>query len=199
MEKQKTKESARAKSKRLALHYMETLTEVARESFLILNADLKVLSANPIFYDTFKVTRAQTEGKFIYDLGNGQWDIPSLKDLLEKILPEKKIVENYEVKHVFPNIGEKTIQLNAQQVDSVQLIILALEDITNRKDLEEKTAERARELEAKVLDRTKELSARLKELESLNKTMIGRELKMVELKKEIVALKKLIPSNRNNG
>jgi hypothetical protein len=178
------------KSKKLAVHYMETLVEVARECFLILGADLKVIAANPIFYKTFRVGSEQTENKFIYDLGDGQWDIPALRSLLEKILPEKKTVKDYEVTHVFEAIGEKTMLLNASQIDSVQLIILAIEDITDRKQLEIKMAEYTKGLEGKVVERTRQLADRVKELESLNKTMVGRELKMVELKKEIEDLKK---------
>ncbi len=178
-------------SKEQALHYMKTLVDVARESFLILDADLRVVSANPIFYESFKVLREETENVFLYDLGNGQWNIPELKRLLEEILPEKKVVKNYDVTHVFETIGEKTILLNASQIDAVQLIILAMEDITERKELEKKMDEYTKRLEQKVQERTKELTVRIAELESLNKTMIGRELKMVELKNEVTDLKKL--------
>jgi PAS domain-containing protein len=114
---------------------METLIDVARECFLILDPELRVISANPIFYETFHVSEKQTENRFLYDLGNGQWNIPGLRSLLEKILPEKKIVKNYEVTHVFETIGEKVMLLNAREIDTVQLIILAIEDITPRKEL----------------------------------------------------------------
>lgn len=177
-------------SKALALHYFETLVDVARESFLILDADLRVISANPVFYKNFKVSAAETEKVFLYELGNGQWNISGLKKLLEEILPNKKVVRDYEVTHVFETIGKKTILLNARQIDTVQLIVLAMEDITEKKELETKLAEHASRLEIKVMERTKELAARITELETLNKTMIGREIKMVELKKEIGDLKK---------
>ncbi len=186
----KTKKAETKESQELALHYMKTLVEVAREAFLILDSDLRVISANPVFYTNFKVTPKQTEGVLLYKLGNGQWNIPELKTLLEKILPQKKIVRYYEVEHVFETIGKKTMSLNASQIDSVQLIILAIEDITERKNLEEKLAEYTKELEVKVAKRTEELASRIKDLESLNKNMVGRELKMVELKKEVERLKK---------
>ena len=192
MEDVKIKKSEEAESKEAALHYMKTLVDVARESFLILGADLRVISANPIFYKTFRVSSAETENKLLYELGNGQWNIPELKKLLEEILPKEKIVSDYEVTHVFEIIGKKTILLNASHIDSVQLIILALEDITVRKELEGKLAAYAKELEVKVGNRTRELADRVRELESLNKSMVGRELKMVELKKEIEDLQKQI-------
>jgi len=179
-------------SKELALHYMKTLVDVARESFLILDADLRVVEANPIFYKVFRVTPKQTVDKLLYKLGNGQWDIPELKKLLEEILPKKKSVNDYEVEHVFEAIGRKTMLLNARQIDSVQLIILAIEDFTVRKGLEEKLAEYTKGLEGQVAERTKELGNKIKELESTNKSMVGRELKMVELKKEIADLKKQV-------
>jgi len=123
--------------KELALHYMQTLVDVARESFLILDHDFRVISANPTFYDVFRVSPKETEGKLLYNLGDGQWDIPELRTLLGEILPENKIVKNYEVRHNFPAIGEKTMLLNARQIDTVQLIVLAIEDITTKKNLEE--------------------------------------------------------------
>ncbi|MEK7622197.1 MAG: hypothetical protein AAB415_03385 [Patescibacteria group bacterium] len=101
-------------------------------------------------------------------------------------------MKDYQVTHVFETIGGKTILLNARQIDSVQLIILAMEDITDRKNLEGKLTEYTHKLEGKVMERTKELVERVKELESMNKTMVGRELKMVELKKEIENLKKQV-------
>lgn len=132
------------KSKELALHYMKTLVDVARESFLILDSRLTVVEANPTFYETFKVTPAETIGQLLYKLGNGQWDIPELKKLLEEILPEKKEVRDYEVTHTFETIGTKTIVLNAKQIDSLILIILALQDVTERRIFEAKLSTSAK-------------------------------------------------------
>ena len=184
-----TKPVTFSESKALALHYMQPLMEIARESFLILDSNLKVIFANPIFYQTFQVGIAQTENIYLYELGNGQWNIPELKNLLEKILPEKKTVTNYEVDHNFETIGRKVMQLNARQLDSSQLIILAIEDITVRKELEQKLSDTVKRLEVEVADRTAELTKRIAELESMNKNMVNRELKMIELKKEIEDLK----------
>jgi len=187
-------------SREVALHYMETLVDVARESFLILNPDLRVISANPVFYQNFQVTPTQTENALLYELGNGQWNIPELRKLLGEILPKKSVVRNYEVDYVFETIGRRTMVLNARQIDTVQLIVLAIEDITARKELEKKLAGFAKDQEVKIAERTKELAERVKELEILNKTMTGRELKMVELKKEIEKLKKLVKNgNGKNG
>jgi len=185
-------------SKEVALHYMKTLVDVARESFLILDPKLKVIEGNPTFYQNFKVSPEETENVLLYKLGNGQWNIPELKKLLEEILPEKKEVRDYEVEHIFEIIGRKTIILNAKQIDSVQLIILAMEDITIRKSLEKQVSEYIKKLEIKVNDRTKELSRKVKELESLNKSMVGRELKMIELKIDIEALKRPIKNGNDN-
>jgi hypothetical protein len=198
MENSKIKQGEPAEAKKLAIHYMETLIDVARESFIILDPGLRVISANPIFYETFRVSAKETENQFLYNLGNGQWNIPELKSLLEKILPEKKIVKNYEVTHIFETIGGKTMLLNAREIDTVQLIILAIEDITPRKELEGKLAEYTKGLESKVAERTEELDKRVQELEALNKTMIGREVKMVDLKKEIEDLKKLVEDGNDN-
>ena len=117
-------------------------------------------------------------------------------------MPQKKVVNNYEVTHSFEAIGERTILLNARQIDSVQLIILALEDVTDRKQIEREKAQYTELLEAKVGERTAALTKQIEELASLNKSMIGRELKMVELKKENEALKKRVKNGngkRKNG
>lgn len=189
-------------SKELAAHYMTTLIDVARESFLILDSDMRVVSANPTFYSVFRILQKETENKLLYELGNGQWNILELRELLEKILPNQKTVKNYEVKHFFEKIGEKIMLLNARQIDSVELIVLAIEDITDNKILENKLANYTRDFKIKIAERTKELAGRIKELELLNKSMVGRELKMIELKEEIVKLKKVFRngnSKNSNG
>ncbi len=193
MNSSKAKKGGSKESQELALHYMKTLVEVARESFLILDSDLRVVSANPTFYQNFQVSPEQTENVFLYELGNGQWNIPILKSLLEEILPMKKVVKDYEVKHTFQKIGKKTILLNARQIDidTAHMIVLAMEDITVRKELERKLAEYTTELELKVLERTREIADRVKDLESLNNAMVGRELKMIDLKKEFEAYKSI--------
>ncbi len=115
--------------KKLLVYYKE-ITETTREPFIILDKDLYVVTANQAFYRKFKVRKKDTEGKLIYELGDSQWDAPELRELLENILPTHKVLNNYEVTHDFPKIGHKTMLLNARQVDSKQLILLAMEDIT---------------------------------------------------------------------
>jgi len=171
-------------------HYLQALIETIRGPFLIMDSSLRVVEANETFYQTFKVNTQETEGKLVYELGNGQWNIPALKKLLEDILPAKKMVKDYEVDHKFPTIGDKIMLLNANQIDSLQLILLAIEDITGARDLEKKLAEYTKDLEVKIAERTEQLAARVQELEELNQSMVGREMKMVELKKEIEELKK---------
>ena len=194
----KNNKSIAKSDKETALHYMKTLVDVARESFLILDSDLEVISGNSVFYQTFQASPKQTENTSLYKLGNGQWDIPELKKLMEDILPSKKTVKDYKVVYNFETIGRKTMVLNARQIDSVQLIILAIEDITVKQELEEKLAKHAEELAVKVEERTKELSDKVKELEKSNKIMVDRELKMVELKNEIANLKKRVNSGNGN-
>lgn len=190
-------EKLEAAQRELVLHYMKTLVDVARESILILDFNFKVLSANPIFYETFQVSPKETENRFIFELGDHQWDIPKLKELLSKILPDKKIMKDFEVNHKFQTIGERTMLLNARQIDSVQLIIVAIEDITERKKLEEKLACYADDLKTALFDKTEDLTSRLKQLGSMNKVMVGRETKMVELKKEIEKLRELLGKCQN--
>jgi two-component system CheB/CheR fusion protein len=118
--------------------YAEGIVRTVREPLLMLNDDLRVVSANPSFYRTFEVTSQEIEGQLLYDLGNRQWDIPALRQLLEEILPKNTQVEDFQVEHEFPRIGRKRMLLNARRIEREkghkQLILLAIEDATNRKD-----------------------------------------------------------------
>lgn len=131
----------RLKVEKEAREYAEEIIATVREPLLVLDINLKVLLANKVFYQIFKVNPEETIGRFIYDLGNGQWDIPKLRRLLENILPKKNIFEDYEVKHSFETIGEKTMLLNARCIPrppkKPQIILLAIEDITVRKGKED--------------------------------------------------------------
>jgi signal transduction histidine kinase len=118
------------------LSYYKEITETIREPFIILTKDLYVVSANLAFYKKFKVTKKETEGRRMYELGDNQWDAPELRELLERILPKRRVLNDYEITLDFPLLGQKTMLLNARQVDSKQLILLAVEDISAQKMLQ---------------------------------------------------------------
>ena len=131
----------------------EDIIETIRESLLVLDQDLRVVTVSRSFYEVFKVKPEETVGQLIYDLGNKQWDIPRLRDLLEKILPENDSFDDYEVEHDFTTIGKRTMLLNARQIERAmgkeRIILLAIEDITERKEIEaglEKAHEELKEL-----------------------------------------------------
>jgi signal transduction histidine kinase len=115
------------------LVYYKEITETVREPFIILTNELYVVSANRAFYKKFKVSKKETEGRRMYELGENQWDSPELRELLEHILPKRRILNAYEITLDFPLLGRRTMLLNARQVDSKQLILLAVEDITTQK------------------------------------------------------------------
>jgi PAS domain S-box-containing protein len=122
--------------------YSESIINTVREPLIILDQDLRVVTASRSFYEVFKVKAEETVGQFIYDLGNKQWNIPKLRELLETILPQKATFDNYEVEHDFAGIGRRIMLLNARQIEQVmgkeRIILLAIEDITEqkRKDVE---------------------------------------------------------------
>lgn len=178
----------------VAWTYITTVVNTLREPFLILDQDLRIISANKTFYAVFHVTAKETEGKLVYNLGNGQWDIPKLKILLEDILPKNSHFEDFKVEHHFPTIGLKVMLLNARRIythhEERPIMLLAMEDITKQKQLEDQLKDYTKNLTVEVARRTTELEARVKELERLNKIMVGREMKMIELKAELKKLKK---------
>jgi two-component system CheB/CheR fusion protein len=125
----------------LARQYAENIVSTVRDPLVVLDSDLRIVSANRSFYENFKVNPTETEGKSLYELGDRQWDNPDLRRLLEEILPEKSIITDFELTHAFPTIGQRVMLLNARKVVAEQhgksFILLAIEDITERKRLEE--------------------------------------------------------------
>jgi len=125
----------------------EGIVETIREPLLVLDRDLRVVTASRSFYEFFKVKPEETLGQFIYDLGDKQWDISKLRELLETILPQQIAFDNYEVEHDFVTIGRRTLLLNARQIErevgKERIILLAIEDITERKKYEEKIQQMA--------------------------------------------------------
>ncbi|MDP2886583.1 MAG: chemotaxis protein CheB [Ignavibacteria bacterium] len=123
------------------LEFAESIINTVREPLIALDQDLRVVTASRSFYEVFKVKPEETVGQLIYDLGNKQWDIPKLRELLETILPQKTTFDNYEVEHDFTTIGRRIMLLNARQIQRVlgkeRIILLAIEDITERKRAEE--------------------------------------------------------------
>jgi two-component sensor histidine kinase/PAS domain-containing protein len=128
----------------------EKIVDTVREPLLVLHEDLRVQSANLSFYDAFNAEPAQTEGRMVYEVGNGQWDIPELRRLLSEILPNDGFFEDFEVQHEFPGIGHRVMLLNARRVDHLQLILLAIEDITERKRAEQEREMLVAELNHRV-------------------------------------------------
>jgi PAS domain-containing protein len=120
-----------------ARDFAEGVIATLREPILVLNQDLKVISANSSFYRTFEAHPESTEGRFIYDLGNRQWDIPGLRELLEKIIPENGVFEDYAVEQTFPTIGFRKMLLNARKIAPGKagkaLILLAIEEATEKR------------------------------------------------------------------
>jgi PAS domain S-box-containing protein len=148
---------------KVLLGYANSIIATLREPFLVLDKNLQVISANRVFYATFKVTKKDTIGRLLPDLGNRQWNIPKLLKLLKEIIQEKKAVEDYEVEHKFEHIGQRVMLLNAlhlrvpkkiaaiiaagvrkeeeEEEEEEELILLAIEDITERKRLQEELKE----------------------------------------------------------
>jgi PAS domain S-box-containing protein len=116
------------------------IVETVREPLLVLDSELRIIFANRSFYRFFKVTSKETSDQHLYDLGNRQWNIPKLRELLERILPEKESVEDFEVEHSFQTIGTKIMLLNARQIylkkHASRLILLAIIDATDRIEAE---------------------------------------------------------------
>lgn len=117
-----------------ALAYGNDIIATLREPFLVLDAELRVKSASRSFYDSFHVSKEDTENHLVYDLGNGQWDIPALRKLLDEVLTRNQSIHDFEVEHTFPILGSKTMLLNARPFppDSKhpELILLAVYDIS---------------------------------------------------------------------
>lgn len=132
----------RTENLRLNEEYLKSIIQTIRESLVVLDPDLNVLTVNESFLRTFKVTPSDTVGKQLFDLGNRQWDIDGLRILLETILPTNNPVLDFEVEHDFPHIGKKTMLLNAHRIelegDYKDRILLAIEDVTDRRSIEKR-------------------------------------------------------------
>jgi len=171
------------------LEYANSIIATLREPFLVLDKKLQVISANRAFYTTFEVAEKETMGRLLPDLGDRQWNIPNLLQLLKEIIPEKKVVKDYEVQHKFEQIGQRVMILNACQLrvpkqvaviiaagvrgggeeeeEEEELILLAIEDITGHKKAEQ------------IVKETQERLIRSEKLAALGKLagLVGHELR----------------------
>ncbi len=151
-----------------AYDYSEAVFATIHEPMLVLDKNLRVKSANKTFYKIFKVKEEDTEGVLLYDLGNKQWNIPRLRELLEELLPKNTHFHDFEITHTFPGIGEKTMLLNArriiQKMNHEELILLAISDVTEQVLAFKKLKESEESLEKTVLMRTSQLQQANKEL-----------------------------------
>lgn len=154
--------------------YIKTVIDVVREPVLILDKDLRVMAANESFYQAFQVEPKDTTNRVVYELGNGQWNIPALRKLLEDILPQNTFFKGFEVIHEFPAIGRKVIILNARKIHFKEngdadlfppIILLAMEDVTEMMVVAETLAGHANQQDTKIAERTARLEAHLGTLE----------------------------------
>ena len=154
--------------------YIKTVVDVVREPILILNKDLRVMAANESFYQVFQVEPKDTEKEIVYELGNGQWNIPALRKLLEDILPKNTFFKGFEVDHEFPFIGRKIMILNAREIhfkedvsskDFPPIILLAIEDVTDMMMVAETLASHTKQTVAQFMERTHSLEIHIKKLE----------------------------------
>src|SRR3954471_16245637 len=121
--------------------YAESVIDTVHEPLLVLDRHLRVENASRSFYDTFGVTDHATIGQFLYDLGNGEWNIPTLRHLLESVLPQQSTFRDFEVTHDFPSLGRRVMLLNGRTLgpptDDTQRVLLAIEDVTERKRIQD--------------------------------------------------------------
>lgn len=167
--------------------FMEIFDKIlgsVRGPLVVLDSDLKVIRANDSFYRTFKVKPEETEGILIYDLGNGQWDIPKLRELLEDILPQNTTFNDFEVEHNFETIGRKIMHLNARRIyrepKQTRMILLSIEDVTEREYYK-------RHLEELVEKRTAEIRLAREEAEKGKQVAEAALFEIKKLKEQLEA------------
>ena len=161
-----------------ALHlekaYSEKIVHTLREGLLVLKPELTVEFANESFYQMFGVDERETVGKLVYELGNGQWHTPELRRLLEEILPEQSVFNDYRVEYDFEDVGRRVMLLNARRLDHVERILLAIEDFTERERYEEALRQLNETLEQRVLKRTVQVRRLASELITSEQTVRQR-------------------------
>ncbi|MDP1853227.1 MAG: PAS domain-containing protein [Candidatus Omnitrophota bacterium] len=162
-----------------AREYAENIVDTVHQPLIVLDENLRIVSASRSFYEIFKVKPKETEKQLIYDLGNGQWNIPKLRELLEDILPKTTSFDNFEVEHDFLDIGKRIMLLNARQIyqktNRTKLILIAIEDITEPKKILDGLHEKIGELEIS-----------LRTAEGKNHTIAGLKGMINELEKRLL-------------
>ncbi|HAQ61444.1 TPA: hypothetical protein DCR49_05515, partial [Candidatus Delongbacteria bacterium] len=184
-----------------SIEYSESIINTVRESLIVLDQDLRVVSVSRSFYEFFKVNPEDTIGQLIYDLGNKQWNIPKLRELLETILPQKTTFDNYEVEHDFATIGRRIMLLNARQIERgsgmERIILLAIEDITERKEIETGLEKTRKELEIikKTADEFSEYSESI--INTVRESLIAldQDLRVVSVSRSFYEFFKVNPED----
>jgi two-component system CheB/CheR fusion protein len=164
-----------------AREFAESIVDTVPQPLLVLTPDLKVRSANESFYRDFQVDREETVNRSIYELGNRQWDIPQLRRLLDEVLPHDHQFNDFEVEHEFEEIGRRIMLLNGRRLDAAQLILLAIEDVTDRKRSENEKDLPARELSHRVKNilavvqaLTMQADGRISSVDEFRQSLVGR-------------------------
>lgn len=153
--------------------YIKNVVDTVRQPFLILDEKLCVKFANDAFYEFFETSKESTEAKHVYELGNGQWDIASLRNLLEDILPKDTSFKGFEVTHTFPSIGRKVMMLNALRIykehtssNLPPIILLAMEDITEYMRIAQRLASKTGEIRKQIDKKIHILELQVESLEA---------------------------------
>ena len=160
--------------------YAEAIIKTVREPFVVLDGNLKIRMANRSFYQTFQTSPEETEDHLIYEVGNRQWNIPDLKKLLEDLLRQNTSFQDFEIEHEFSAIGRKIMWLNARRIvqgdSGPQMILLAIEDVTERRRMEEEVRKSHDALELRVRERTAEVYRQAELLDLANDAIVVREM-----------------------
>jgi len=167
----------------------ESIINTVREPLLALDQNLRVTTANRSFYENYKVTKEETTGRLIYDIGNRQWDFPKLRELLTDLLPNNATFNDYEVVHDFPG-GKRTMLLNARRVileadGQKEMILLAIEDVTERRNAENVIKAALKEKEILI----KEIHHRVKNNLNIVSSLLDMQADCIEDKRAIDAFK----------
>jgi two-component sensor histidine kinase len=174
--------------------FSEKLIDSVRDALLILTPDLKVVSANQPFYDMFQVSPDETKGRYVYELGNRQWDIPKLRRLLEDILPKQNSLDDYEIEHDFEQIGRRIMLVNARRLDHMPLILLAIRDLTEARYWESRQKimvgelqHRVKNILANVVAVVKQMQRRAINLDEFVEALEGRLYSLARTQELLVA------------